>query len=102
MAIDDHLEPLTGLYSQEQLQRLLIAEVSEVVRQAIGDLPPLQREALILFEYEELSLAEIAEIAGVDIGTVKSRLYRARQRLKILLAPYLSKDVEIDIERYRL
>jgi RNA polymerase sigma-70 factor (ECF subfamily) len=53
-------------------------------------LPPLQREALVLFEFEELSLAEIAEVVGADTGTVKARLHRARQRLKRILAPYMN------------
>ncbi len=87
-AIDDFSEQLTAAVSQEPLRLLLDAEVSEAVRKAIGELPPLQREALILFEYEELSLAEIAEVAGVDVGTVKSRLYRARERLRTDLAPF--------------
>jgi RNA polymerase sigma-70 factor, ECF subfamily len=101
-SIDDHSVLPMGVVSQEPLRRLLAAEVSEVVRTAIGELPPLQREALILFEYEELSLAEIAEIAGVDTGTVKSRLYRARQRLRTLLAPYFMRGAELDVERCRL
>jgi RNA polymerase sigma-70 factor (ECF subfamily) len=70
------------------LGQLLDGELSEVVRRAIDDLPPLQREALVLFEYEELPLAEIATIVGADVGTVKSRLHRARQRLRKQLAPY--------------
>ncbi|MGH9834541.1 MAG: RNA polymerase sigma factor, partial [Blastocatellia bacterium] len=101
-AIDDFSEQLAAEESQGPLRLLLEAEVSEAVRKAIGELPPLQREALILFEYEELSLAEIAEIAGVDLGTVKSRLYRARQRLRILLAPYFREGAERDLERCRL
>ena len=99
-AIDE--EPLTAAVSQEPLRQLLATEVSEAVRKAIGELPPLQREALILFEYEELSLAEIAEIAGVEIGAVKARLHRARQRLRILLAPYFEERAEINIEKCRL
>jgi RNA polymerase sigma-70 factor (ECF subfamily) len=99
-AIDE--EVLTMVFSQEPLRQLLAAEVSEAVRKAIGELPPLQRESLILFEYEELSLAEIAEIAGVDIGTVKSRLYRARQRLRIVLAPYFIEGVDLNVERCRI
>jgi RNA polymerase sigma-70 factor (ECF subfamily) len=87
-AIEDFSEQLAATESQGPLRLLLDAEVSEVVRKAIGELPPLQREALILFEYEELSLAEIAEVAGADVGTVKSRLHRARERLRIALAPY--------------
>jgi RNA polymerase sigma-70 factor (ECF subfamily) len=101
-AIDDFSDRLAAAESQEPLRLMLDAEVSEAVRKAIGELPPLQREALILFEYEELPLAEIAEIAGVDIGTVKSRLYRARQRLRILLAPYFKEGVKKDVERCRL
>ena len=101
-AIDDFSEQLAAAESQEPLRLLLDAEVSEAVRKAIGELPPLQREALILFEYEELSLAEIAEVAGADVGTVKSRLHRARQRLRILLAPYFKEGVDINVERCRL
>ncbi len=63
-------------------------EISAVVAQAIAQLPDLQREALILFEYEGFQLAEIAQIVEADIGVVKSRLHRARQRLKRWLAPY--------------
>jgi len=63
-------------------------EVSCAVEDAIGQLPSLQQEALILFSYEGCTLEEIAEIAGVDTGTVKSRLYRARAQLKKTLAPY--------------
>jgi RNA polymerase sigma-70 factor (ECF subfamily) len=87
-AIDDLSEQLAATASQQPLRLLLNAEVSEAVRKAVGELPPLQREALILFEYEEMSLAEIAEVAGADVGTVKSRLHRARERLRIALAPY--------------
>jgi RNA polymerase sigma-70 factor (ECF subfamily) len=86
--IDDFSEQLAAAESQGPLRLLLDAEVSEAVRKAIGELPPLQREALILFEYEEMSLAEIAEVAGADVGTVKSRLHRAREQLRIALAPY--------------
>jgi RNA polymerase sigma-70 factor (ECF subfamily) len=87
-AIDDFSEQLAAAESQGPLRLLLDAEFSEAVRKAVGELPPLQREALILFEYEELSLAEIAEVAGADVGTVKSRLHRAREGLRIALAPY--------------
>src|SRR5262245_34334161 len=87
-AIDDLSEQIAAAASHGPLRILLDAEASVAVRKAVGELPPLQREALILFEYEEMSLAEIAEVAGADIGTVKSRLHRARERLRIALAPY--------------
>jgi RNA polymerase sigma factor (sigma-70 family) len=69
---------------------MIAAEVSDAVQAALDLLPPLQREAIVLFEFEELSLEEIAAVAGADIGTVKSRLHRARERLRRLLAEYRS------------
>ncbi|MFN2530547.1 MAG: RNA polymerase sigma factor [Pyrinomonadaceae bacterium] len=80
---------------QLPLGKLLEEELSEKVRDAILSLPPLQREALILFEYDGLKLAEIAELVGTDVGAVKARLYRARERVKTLLRPYLNSHRQI-------
>jgi RNA polymerase sigma-70 factor (ECF subfamily) len=43
---------------------------------------------LVLFQYEGATLEEIAQISGADVGTVKSRLHRARERLRRELAAY--------------
>jgi RNA polymerase sigma-70 factor, ECF subfamily len=43
-----------------------------------------------LFEYQEMSLADIAATCEIDVGTVKSRLHRARERLRRTLAPWLA------------
>ncbi|MFN2454531.1 MAG: RNA polymerase sigma factor [Pyrinomonadaceae bacterium] len=83
----------------EPLRRVIKAELIEKVRGAIENLPPLQREALILFEYEEFTLAEIAAIAGADMGTIKARLYRARQSLRRTLAPYLKVSEAAALEK---
>jgi RNA polymerase sigma-70 factor, ECF subfamily len=72
------------------LGRLLEGERSSAVQDAVGSLPPLQREVLVLFEYEGLSLAEVAEVVEADVGTVKARLHRARERLRRQLAPWLA------------
>ena len=64
-------------------------ERGEMVAQAVAALPPLQREALILAEYEEMSLEEIARATGVELAAVKSRLHRARENLRRMLAPLL-------------
>jgi RNA polymerase sigma-70 factor (ECF subfamily) len=65
-------------------------EAAEAVRAAVLALPPLQREAVVLFEYQEMSLADVAAACDVDVGTVKSRLHRARERLRRGLAPFLA------------
>jgi RNA polymerase sigma-70 factor (ECF subfamily) len=59
-----------------------------VVRRAIEALPDEFREVIVLRELEGLPYKEIAEIEAVPIGTVMSRLSRARARLKELLADY--------------
>jgi len=70
------------------MAQVLDDELASEVSGAIASLPPLQREALVLFEYEELSLAEIGEIVGVDANTVKARLFRAREKLRAKLERY--------------
>jgi RNA polymerase sigma-70 factor, ECF subfamily len=73
---------------------LLAAERSESVARAVAQLPVLQREAIVLFTFEELSLEEIAKITGVEVNAVKSRLHRARESLRTALAPLLIRDTE--------
>ena len=55
---------------------------------AVAELPQLQRETVILFEYEGFTLAEIAEVVSADVGAIKSRLHRARENLRRSLAAY--------------
>jgi RNA polymerase sigma-70 factor (ECF subfamily) len=62
-------------------------DIGQAVGNAVRSLPPLQREVLILAEYEEMSLEEIARAVDAEVGTVKSRLHRARENLRRLLAP---------------
>jgi RNA polymerase sigma-70 factor (ECF subfamily) len=58
----------------------------EQVRQAISQLPPEFREIILLREFEELSYQEIADVLNCPIGTVMSRLGRARSKLRLLLS----------------
>ena len=69
------------------------ARSEEIVAGAVRELPPLQREALILAEYEGLSLEEIAQAVEAEVGTVKSRLHRARENLRRMLAPLKESNV---------
>jgi RNA polymerase sigma-70 factor (ECF subfamily) len=80
-------EPLAA-DRHEPIKRVLDDELAGEVERAIASLPPLQREALVLFEYEDLSLAEIAEVVGADSGAVKARLFRARETLRVRLDRY--------------
>ena len=80
---------------EQPLGRLLDEELSLKVEEAVFSLPPLQREALVLFEYEGLALSEIASVLGTDVGAVKARLHRARERLRTTLSPYLNSSREI-------
>jgi RNA polymerase sigma-70 factor, ECF subfamily len=61
---------------------LLLAERSELVKKSLAELPAEYREVLILRELEQLSYREIADIAGIPLGTVMSRISRARQQLQ--------------------
>jgi RNA polymerase sigma-70 factor (ECF subfamily) len=67
------------------------AEIENVVRHAVLQLPESQREVLILAHYEQLPLGEIAGILDIDLGAVKSRLQRARAGLRAMLTEYAPK-----------
>ena len=68
---------------------VLVQERAEMVIRAVQMLPPLQREAVILAEYEDLTLEEIARATESAVTSVKSRLHRARANLRRMLAPLL-------------
>jgi RNA polymerase sigma-70 factor (ECF subfamily) len=73
-----------GAIAMEQVART--EEVRRAVQLAMAGLPLDQRTAIALFEYEEKSVAEIAEILGCSAKAVENRLYRARQELRRVLA----------------
>ena len=62
---------------------------AEQVRAAIQELPIESREIILLREYEDLSYQEIASVLSCPVGTVMSRLGRARAKLRPLLAATL-------------
>jgi len=66
-------------------ERLLQQHTVAVVRAALEQLPVDFREAIVLREIEGLSYKQIAAVVGVPIGTVMSRLARARERLQTIL-----------------
>ena len=82
-------EEMHGLDLPHQDSAPLAGADQEVVRKCIEDLAPEFREVTILREMEDMSYKEIAEVIGVPIGTVMSRLARARKQLKITLTERL-------------
>lgn len=57
---------------------------------AIGELPDEFREAFVLREFDGFSYSEIAEMTGTTLSVTKVRIYRAKERLRVLLKPYLA------------
>ena len=70
------------------------SEEAALVSSALGSLDADQREAIVLREYQGLSYEEIAEVLGVAVGTVKSRIFRGKLELKRLLEPILGSDAD--------
>src|SRR5512139_2388980 len=76
-------EELDNVESEASAEELLLQSVDQQsLRKALIELPVEFREVIVLRELEELSYKEIAHIAGVPLGTVMSRLARARKRLE--------------------
>jgi RNA polymerase sigma-70 factor (ECF subfamily) len=71
------------------LDLVLEREAREVLERALLGLSAEQRAVFALRTFEELSYREIADALGISIGTVMSRLSRARERLREALSPYL-------------
>jgi RNA polymerase sigma-70 factor (ECF subfamily) len=84
---EDHLErPQAG---GDPLGEVLEGEARRVLDVALGALPAEQRAVFVLRALEEMSYREIADALGLSMGTVMSRLFRARERLAEALGPYI-------------
>jgi len=84
---DDISQPSADMCPLEDLTR---AETIESVRKAVLSLPAKYREVVVLCELQDVSYVETAEILGCAIGTVRSRLHRARALLLAKLRPATS------------
>ncbi len=87
---DDSDEDIPSLHATTDLcplDDLTRAETIETVRKAVLSLPPKYREVVVLCELQDVSYGETAEILGCAIGTVRSRLHRARALLLAKLRP---------------
>lgn len=63
-------------------------DIHEFVRKGIAKLPEKLKVPLVLKDFEGLSYQEIAETLNTEVGTVKSRIFRAREGLRKILEPY--------------
>ncbi len=70
-------------------EKCLSSELEQIIKEAIFDLPEQFRIAIILRELQGLSYEEIAEATNSNIGTVKSRIARARDKLQVGLKSYI-------------
>jgi RNA polymerase sigma-70 factor (ECF subfamily) len=71
-------------------------ETKEAIKIAMKQLPEQFRTAIVLRELQGLQYEEIAEMLGCALGTVKSRIWRARERLQVLLEPLLTEKENQD------
>jgi RNA polymerase sigma-70 factor (ECF subfamily) len=83
-----HFEPMDD-WSPRVDDQALQRELGDVLRQAIDDLPPEYRTALVLHDVEGLSNPDIAETLGLSLPAVKSRVHRSRLFVRQKLAGYL-------------
>jgi RNA polymerase sigma-70 factor (ECF subfamily) len=79
---DEAVHSAAGRQAPNPETALLMTERTELVRKSLAELPGEYREVLVLRELEQLSYREIANIAGIPLGTVMSRISRARQQLQ--------------------
>jgi RNA polymerase sigma-70 factor (ECF subfamily) len=81
---DDSWQPPAGEEADPQ-RRVVIAERSRALSEALTRITDDQRAAIVLFDVQGYDYAEIAEMTGVSLGTVKSRIHRGRLALRGLL-----------------
>jgi len=86
--IDQGFEP--GMTDEQSPERILFArQIGDAVERAMARLQPELAEALVLFEVEGKSYQEIAQMLGTPIGTVRTRIFRAREFIARRLEPVL-------------
>jgi RNA polymerase sigma-70 factor (ECF subfamily) len=72
-------------------RRTLSREIRERLREAMESLSPRQRSVFVLKHFEELSIPEIADLTGLDSGTIKSHLFRAAHKIRERLGDFRKK-----------
>ena len=103
--LDEKLEMDDGSVSREVSDSsfspedvLIKTQIDERLQKALNKISPEFKMAIILCDVEGFSYEEIAEIMGTSIGTVRSRIHRARHSMRNMLAPY-SKELTSGVKR---
>jgi len=78
-----------GRFAVQPIEEYVEGYLSEPLAKALEDLTPEQREIVLLADVEDCSYQEIGEIVGCSVGTVRSRLHRARGQLRKLVNHYM-------------
>ncbi|MBW3636621.1 MAG: sigma-70 family RNA polymerase sigma factor, partial [Armatimonadetes bacterium] len=78
---DSRFEPSKGVERDE---------MRTIVRQTVAEMPEKQRQVLIMCDLQGMAYENIAEVLGIPLGTVKSRIFHARADLARRLKPYMS------------
>lgn len=90
----DQIDNLTDISTPESV--MVSRQIAETINEAIAALPEELRTAIVLREIEGMSYEDIAESMGCPIGTVRSRIFRARDAIATRLRPILENE---DLER---
>jgi len=88
-------EQIAGSKEQEPAAAIQGKETEKIVWEAVERLPKLWAMAIILYYREEKSIIDIAQIMRAKKNTIKTYLFRARQRLKKALAPAFGEDFDV-------
>jgi RNA polymerase sigma-70 factor, ECF subfamily len=87
-----HRTPVRRWLSQPE-QEVIDRETHERIEEAIAKLPDIYRDTFVLADVEQLPHPEVAELLGLSVAAVKSRLHRARLLMRKTLAPYFEEQV---------
>lgn len=94
LELDEARETASSQASPEE--EMLMHSRQEVVRRCLNELPPLDRSAVLMFYLEERSLEEIAAVLNVGVAGAKSRVHRARIKLRELVISELGEDIPLN------
>ena len=86
-----HAQPVP-VWREEPHQDVLANEAKELVQRAIAQLPEPYRDVYLLSDVEKLPILEVANLLGLTVPAMKSRLHRARLALRKKLAPYFEES----------